>query len=431
VDTFSEMLDLAMVLADGAVPPGRRVAVVCNAGGHGVLTADACEAAGLDVPVLAASTQDRLREFLPALRSGRVADDGVSCATANPVDLDSTAFGPEYRRGIPVIAADPNVDALLVIFTPPPGYAPERMAAPIADALAGTDATAVACIMGARGRLPEFRPSGPGRRIPAIPTTERAALALARAADYGAWQRRPLDEPRGADGADLAGAGALIDDFLTRQPEGGWLDAPEAVALATAAGIPVVLTTFAADPDAAVVAAGAFAGPVALKAAAGDLVHKTDVGAVALGLGIPAAVRDAAERILALAPDGVVVQPMAAPGVETIVGGLHDDLFGPVVMFGFGGVLTDLWNDRSFALAPPGAAETIELIRTRRGFPLLDGYRGGPVADLDALARVVDAVGALVSARPEIAELDLNPVVASPAGAVALDVKIRLFPVAP
>ncbi|MHB8295775.1 MAG: acetate--CoA ligase family protein [Acidimicrobiales bacterium] len=223
----------------------------------------------------------------------------------------------------------------------------------------------------------------------------------------------------------------MVAEALAASPEGRWLDATSAIALVTSFCVPVVPTSYAASPAEAVAAAGAPGYPVAVKAAGGEVVHKTDVGGARLGLASPEQVArafsDMATR-LGLAMGGAVVQPMAGPGVETILGLAQDPLFGPLVMFGLGGVATDLLGDRAFRLLPLTEEDASDLIGSVKAAPLLRGYRGSPVTDEAALRDVLLRVALLAEELPEVAELDLNPVLATPEGALALDVKVRLRP---
>jgi acyl-CoA synthetase (NDP forming) len=275
--------------------------------------------------------------------------------------------------------------------------------------------------------------AGPdGRRVPAFPFPEAAVRALGRVAQHAEWRRREPGHLAELSGINEEEAAARVSSFLAERPEGGWLDAPDASALVGAYGIPTSPTIAAADADQAVAAAERFGYPVAMRAASGDLVHKTDVGGVRLGLRSGDEVRAAFEDMrgaLGAQMGGAVVQPMAAAGVETIVGIVQDPSFGPLVMFGLGGVATDLLGDRAFRLVPVTDRDAAELVLSVRAAPLLLGYRGAPPADVQALDDLVVRVGRLADELPEVAEMDLNPVIVSPSGAIAVDVKVRLQPV--
>ena len=223
----------------------------------------------------------------------------------------------------------------------------------------------------------------------------------------------------------------IVASTLARSPAGGWLELDQAARLLEACGLPVLPTRGAATAAEAAAAAEAIGFPVVLKARSGDVVHKTDVGGVALNLADAEAVRAAYETMqsrLGAQMGGAVIQPMAPWGVEAIVGLASDPDFGPVVMVGLGGVLTDLLRDRAFAVPPlePGAADA--MVASLRAAPLLDGYRGTPKVDRRALVALLEQIARVAEEVPELVELDLNPVLVSPDGALAVDCKVRLAP---
>ncbi len=271
-----------------------------------------------------------------------------------------------------------------------------------------------------------------GRLIPSFPFPEAAAAALARAAQLAEWRRRPEGQVPDLPGLDLAVAQALVADRLAHHPDGEWLDPHVARDLLSSVGVTVVPTVWVATADGAVAAAAEFGGPVALKAGSGTIVHKTDVGAVRLGLASPDAVRDAFDAMSAALGDelgGVVVQPMVNSGVETIVGVTRDPSFGSLVLFGMGGFDAELIRDTALRIVPVTDVDAAELVRSLRGSPLLFGYRNTTPVAVDALEDLLIRIGRLADAVPEVAELDCNPVIVSPSGATAVDVKVRLAPV--
>jgi acyl-CoA synthetase (NDP forming) len=253
---------------------------------------------------------------------------------------------------------------------------------------------------------------------------EEAVRALGRATTYAAWRRQPIGERPRLSGVDGRTARAVV---AKAQP--GWQPPDVARALLACYGIPVVDTVVASDVGEAVAAADRLGYPVAVKAAAANLVHKSDLGAVRLNLHTAEAVRQAyvaiAEALGVDTPD-VVVQPMAPGGVELVTGVVHDRHFGSLVMLGLGGVHTDLLGDRTFRLLPVTTLDAGRMWRSLRGAALLTGYRGSPPVDTAALEDLLLRVGRLAEELPEVAELDLNPVIAGPHGAVAVDVKLRL-----
>ena len=212
----------------------------------------------------------------------------------------------------------------------------------------------------------------------------------------------------------------------------------EAKQLLAAAGVAVTETRLAADPDEAAAHAAALGYPVALKVVSDSITHKTDVGGVQLNLADEAALRaawtDIHARVAAAAPDAVLqglsVQPMAAPGAEVILGVTQDQQFGPVLMFGLGGVFVEVLKDVAFRIVPLEPRDAAEMVREIQGFPVLEGFRGTPPANLAAIEEMLLQLSAFADAHPDVAELDLNPVFARPDGAVAVDARILLTPAA-
>jgi acyl-CoA synthetase (NDP forming) len=230
-------------------------------------------------------------------------------------------------------------------------------------------------------------------------------------------------------GIDAARARELTGAFLGRAPGGGWLPAAEAGELLRCYGVPVVETAAAANAEEAVVKAAALGGHVTVKAEVPGLVHKTDAGAVELDLRGPADVRAAMERLARRFGDqltGVILQPMITGGTELIIGVVQEPVFGPLVVFGLGGVATEVLGDHVVRLAPLTSEDADEMIHSIRSAPLLLGHRGSPPADLDALRSTLLRISRLADDLPQVAELDLNPVIARPDGAFAVDARVRV-----
>jgi acetyl coenzyme A synthetase (ADP forming)-like protein len=421
VDTLEQLFDVGELLVGQPLPSGRRVAIVGNSGGPLIMAADACDGAGLAVPELAGPVQDGLRARLP-----------LGAAVANPVDLTASATGPDLRDVLDQVLADEGIDAVIAVFTP-------TLVTPIDDAAAAIAAAAehatkpVVANFLAAGETSSALPTGPGgeRRVPVFAFPERAALALARVAAYSEWRAQPTGEVPDLEEIDVAAARSLVKAVLDEYPDGAWLDAASAGRLVASYGIAVAPAVVVSSPSSAGAAAEQLGYPVVLKAASGELVHKSDVGGVRLGLTNAVEVASAyaeMEAALGEAMGGGLVQAMVGTGVETIIGVAQDPLFGSLVMFGLGGVATDVLADRAFRLVPLTDRDAAELVCSVKAAPLLTGYRGGPKADLAALEELVLRVGRMALDLPEIVEMDLNPVMASPSGAVAVDVKIRLGP---
>jgi acyl-CoA synthetase (NDP forming)/GNAT superfamily N-acetyltransferase len=420
VDTFDEQLDVAELLARQSLLRGDRVAIVTNAGGPAIACADACAAAGLRVEPLAPETRRALSGSLAA-----------AVAVTNPVDMLAAATGPDFRRTIEAVAGDPGVDAVIAIFIPPlPGRRAESVlrsvrAAARRTARAGTPVAAVVMAPGAPTAAPAGEPD-----VPVFATPEQAARALGHAARHAHWRQRRPDAVEPPTDIDPDDAAAAIAEALGSGP--AWLGADHATRLLSAYGLPLAPLRTASSPHAAGRCAAALGGDVALKAIAPGLLHKSDAGGVRLALHGPTAVTRAAREMRSAMEeagrrvDGFVVQSMAPPGVEMLVGVVADERFGPVVACAAGGTAVELLGDVQVRLAPVAPIEAAEMVHGLRTFPLLDGFRGAPRVDVAALEDVVVRVGALAAAHPEIAELDLNPVVILPKGAVVVDARIRV-----
>lgn len=417
-DRLEEMFDVAALLTSQPPPRGRRVAILTNAGGPGILCADACEAEGLEIPALSDETQAALRAILP-----------LEASVGNPVDMIASASAAQYQEAMRIIGNDPHIDALVVIFVPPLVTKPQDVARAIvtgAREFAGVKPV-LTVFMQARGVPDELRSSD--LRLPSYAFPEDAAAALARVARYSEWRARPVEAPVEFTDVRRDEATAIVATALGRNAE--WLSSEDVWNLLTCYGIPVLAQRIVAGVDDVGAAAAALGGPVALKAIAPGLLHKTEAGAVRLGLSaadVTGAARemDARLRQAGMSPTGFVVQRMATPGVEMIVGVVHDRQFGPVVACGAGGVLVELIKDVSVRVAPLSKPDAEEMVRELKSFPLLNGYRGASPGDVDALVETVLRVSALVEDLPQIAELDLNPILVHPNGVTVVDARIRV-----
>jgi acetyl coenzyme A synthetase (ADP forming)-like protein len=413
--SMEEMFDLAAALESQPAPRGPRVAVVTNAGGPGILAADACEAGGLAVPEPSPELRQRLNELLPGAAS-----------VGNPFDLIAAAGPREYRRAVEAVLTSGEFDSLVVIFTPVGLAGTQDVEEAIAEGVVAARASGaagrpvLACVLGADER-PRHLDCG-AERVPCYPFPEAPARVLGKVAAYGAW----LAQPPGAfpDFDDLRPAEARAACRAAAARGEGWLSAEEVRAVLEAAGLPLVPLAFAPTADEAAAAAARFGFPVAVKLASRRLVHKSEVGGVRLGLADEAAVRRAFEEIRARvagdgqpgAMDGVTVQPMVRGGLEVMAGVTQDPLFGPLVAFGLGGVLVEVLADVGFRVAPLTDRDAAEMVRGIRGVKLLEGYRGRPPADLPAVEEALLRLSRLAEEVPEIREIDLNPIFALPPG---------------
>jgi acetyl coenzyme A synthetase (ADP forming)-like protein len=408
---LEELFDVAALLSHQAVPKGSRVAILTNAGGPGILAADACEAHGLQLPALGDATKVELRSFLPAAAS-----------VNNPVDMLASAPAEHYRRALTTLLRDENVDSVITIFIPPLVTDPTAVAAAIASGANGRHDKPVLGVFMRSGDAPASLSPVPSYAFP-----ESAAVALARVTSYGQWRtRRDIPAPV-IDRFDEAAIRRTVDDVLQRG--GGWVLPNEALVLLTAAGIDCAASHVVSDVEAAVRAAADLAFPVALKALGPTLLHKTERRAVSLNLADAAAVRAAYADFTSRFGDemtAALVQRMVPAGVEMIVGALQDPLFGPLIACGTGGILVDVLADSAFRLHPLSASDAIEMIDELRGSKLLRGYRGTAPADEEALRNVLFRVSQMVTVAPEIQELDLNPVVVLQTGARVADARVRI-----
>jgi len=420
-DTLAELFNAALLLGSQPMPAGNRVAILTNAGGPAILCADACEANGLVVPGLPAETRTELAAFMPAAGT-----------TGNPVDMIASASAEDYSRAIAILARCEEIDAMIVIFTPPlVTKAPEVIRAIQRAARNLPRPIPLLSVFMSKQSAPRvIRSEGVG--VPHYPFPEEAARALSLAARYGAWRATPEEPPAVLDGIDSDRGAAVIATALAEG--GGWISPAAQGELLSCYGIPMVETRLADSPRAAGREAGRLGSPVALKAIVPGLLHKSDAGAVRLDLiGESAVERAAAEMAATLEQSGhhvagYVVQPIAAKGVEMLVGVVQDQHFGPVLACGAGGTTTELLKDVAVRITPITRGEASRMVRSLKTFPLLDGYRGAPRADVAALEDVLLRVSALVEAHPEVVEMDLNPLIVHPAGAVAVDARIRLEP---
>jgi acetate---CoA ligase (ADP-forming) len=405
VETLEELLDVTSLLASQPLPRGRAVAVLTNAGGLGILCADACESAGLELATLSEETRDELVRVLPE-----------EASVANPIDMLGSATAATYEAALPVVLADSGVDAVIVLFVPPVVADAREIAGAIARVgagLASHEKPLLASVISETDVSGELLANG----TTPFPYPESAARALGRAVERSEWLRRPHGSVTELPRIDRDRAREIV------RGNARWLSADETRALLGAYGIAVVDERSAETTEEAVAAAEKLGFPVVVKSALAG-AHKTELGAVALDLRDPAAVRAAAER---MGPP-LLVQRFLQVGVELLVGAVQDPVFGPLVALGPGGVLAELIGEALFRIAPLTDVDANELVASGKVGKLLAGFRGAPAADSAAVADTVLRVGALASDFTELAELDLNPVIALTDGCVAVDARIRVAP---
>jgi len=417
-DTMHELFDVAALLSAQPVPRGDRVVIVTNGGGPGILCADACQAAGVEIAELSGDVRARLADFLPA-----------AAALGNPIDMIATASPADYRRTLQTLADADACDAIITIFVPALVTTAAEVAAAIREFAAANPTVPVAASFMVSGGVPSEL-SSQENRVPGYEFPEDAARAMALAVRHGRWRARDEGARPSFVGLRSVEAAAIISKELAR--EEAWLSPACVAQLFDCYGLPLISTRVARDIDEAAAIATELGVPVALKASASGLVHKTDAGGVRLGLDGADAVRAAAteiERAVAQAGHGLgglIVQPMAPTGVELIVGVVNDRSFGPVLACGAGGTTAELISDVAVRITPVTDLEAREMVRSLRTYPLLDGYRGAPRCDVAAIEDVLLRVSAMVESHPEIVELDCNPLIAGPDGAVIVDARVRV-----
>jgi acetate---CoA ligase (ADP-forming) len=410
--TLAELIDAAVLLSTQPLPRGRRVAVLTNAGGLGILCADACEAAGLELPPLERRTQIELSGVLPR-----------EASVANPIDMLGSATARTYEDALPPVLADNRVDAVIVNFVPPVMAGADEVAAAVERAVERSEVKdkPVLAVMISEGGIPKVLLRDP-RRAAAFADPDAAASALGLAAGRAEWLRRLAGAVPFVEGIDHDRAARIVAEALASSTD-VWLPATPARELLEAYGVPLVPERIAGSPEEAADAAGELGLPVAVKTATPG-AHKTETGGVALGLADESEVRAAAARIGC----PVIVQAMAAGGTELLAGVTQDPVFGPLVAFGPGGTMAELIGEAAFRIAPLTDVDALELVTTGKAGKLVRGYRGAPASDEEPLTDLLHRLSKLGEDFPEVAELDLNPVIAGPDRCVVVDARIRLRP---
>ena len=410
---LGELLDIVALLASQPAPAGGRVGVVSSTRGGGMLAADACGDARLQVAGLAGDTRRALRDLLPA-----------GAAVAGPVDTTAAIAPGIFRRCLEIVGADPGVDAVLALTATTatsdlvPDVRDARLPVPIAAAVMD-QVEAVRLLR---------NPNEDDPAVPAYAYPESAARALGHAVRYGRWQATPPGRVPDLDGLHQDRARELIASFLAGTPAGGWLPPDLAVELVGCYGVPLVDCMTVTTEETAI-AGARFGGPVVLKADVPGLVRRR--GARALLLDLQGA--DEVRRGFRLLRDtfgdrlaGVIVQPMITGGVKVMISVLQEQAVGPLVLFGLGGAAAYVRTDRAARLAPLTDADADALIRSIRAAPLLLGRPGAPGADIAALRDMLLRVSRLADDLPQVAELHLSPVIARPDGVQAVDGRIRI-----
>ena len=397
VENIHQLFDVAQLVVHQPLPNGPRVGVVTNSDALGALAADACISWGMDV--------------------------GHS-----PVALPSAASAAEFREALEAVFADEDIDSVVVCFIPPLITLDVEVAQALADVAGASEKTCVATFLGMRG-LTEALSSGP-RTVPAYPTPEDSVRALASATRYAQWRRRDRGNRVSPDAVDRTAARALVARLTPTGSDGGWIANSDAAELLAAYGIELWPAFEVVTVEQAVSAAERAGYPVALKSTAEHLRHRTDLGGVRLDIGREDLLREAfaeiTQRLQPLGADSFVVQAMAPAGLACVVRSAEDPLFGPVVEFGVGGPPTELLGDVARRFPPLREADVADLVRSVRAAPLLFGHRGADPVDVDALEDLIARLSQLADDLPQVAFLELNPVVVATHGLAVLEAGIRL-----
>lgn len=421
VNTVRQLFDVAKALVAGRLPRGNRIGIVTNAGGPGVLLTDAMVHLGMQVPPFSEETRRKLREGLP-----------LEAAVGNPVDIIGSGDAGSYRHSIDVVSGDPSIDALMVVFVPPVMVATDEVAKAILEARRRIDIPMLSCIMGGTGDeelLAELDHSG----VPNYEFPDSAAVAMASLVKYAEMRERPegrtveFEVDRKAAEAALAPA---------RARGGGWLSEQEVRALFEAYGVPFIGSVRAGTEDEAARVADEIGYPVVLKVDSPDVLHKTDVGGVLVDVRNAEEVRRGFDRMVEAVrenePDarvhGVTVQRMLSKGKEIIFGMTLDPSFGPLIMFGLGGIFAEVLRDTSFRIAPLTDLDAREMIEGLRAGAYLRGVRGEESVDFGQLEEILLRLSQLAMDFHEIEEFDVNPFLACPdaQGSAAVDARVRI-----
>ena len=419
-ETFEALFDYATALAMQPLPKGNRVAIITNAGGPGIMAADAVENSGLKVATLSGSIATALKEKLP-----------IAASVGNPIDVLGDAEPQRYVDAVNAAQNDENVDAIVVILTPQAMTLPAETARAVAAAVR-SEKPILACFMGGQDVMPG-RDELVASHLPDYPSPERAVAALKAMCDYVAWRNRP---PRVVTRFPVNRR--RVERIITRHIRSGQLQIGEAKAkeILTAYNFNVPVGAVATTADEAVATAERIGYPVAMKIVSPDILHKSDLGGVKLNLTSADAVRDAydlmmlriAQRVAHARLEGVYVEKMCPHGREVIIGMTRDPQFGPMLMFGLGGIFVEVMKDVTFYLAPITADEAMQMLTATKSYALLKGVRGQAGVDIAGIADGIQRISQLVTDFPHITEMDINPFIVGQVGApsVAADARITL-----
>jgi acetyltransferase len=415
VNGVEELFDVASLLSNQPVPKGRRLVIVTNGGGPGILAADAASNHGLLLPEITGETLEAIKPHLKR-----------NIHVNNPLDTTAQASPAEFEGILTELAADKGSDAVLFIFVPPSMVdvkEVENGLRRVAPLYRSNKKTLLVCFMGHKGFSAEV--GTPGKYVPSYTFPESAISALAKAVEYSERLARPESAPVKFHDVNREKAQQIISLARKQSPQPrSWLAVEQIGALLGCYGIRYAETKFAKTPNEAAAIAAKIGFPVVIKLASSTITHKTDVGGVRLNINsekeVVLAFDAIKEKLTQLGKekemDGVMIQKMVTEGVEAIVGVSNDPSFGHLIMFGTGGVNAELMHDVAFRLNPLTELDARELIGSVKMTKLFDGYRGMPPADKPALQDLLLRLSAMVEDNPQISELDFNPVKVLPEG---------------
>lgn len=423
VDEPGELLSVAHALEYLPLPKGRRVAVVGNAGGLAILTADALARQHLALAELLPDTVAQLQSIAPA-----------NAALHNPVDLTANVPLEVLNEATLLVVADAGVDAVVVVHVSVRDD-DQRTVMAMLDQLIATSEKPIVSVFGttpssAQGPGPHTT-GATSHRVLWTTSPREAALVVERMVTRAEWLQSYEEVETPIETEALDRIRTIVATALRKTADDGWVSPTAAFEIMQLAGVHVAGPVHVSDPDQAVAVASAVGYPVSIKAASPTMLHRSDLGAVRIGLLDDDDVLSAyqsMERALGDEMRGAFVQPMAETGVEVIMGIKNDERFGSLVLIGAGGRNAEIWRDTSIHLAPVGRRAAVEMIHSLRSYPLLTGFGGASPSDQESLVDALLRLGQLAAEIPEIAEMDVNPIIVHPAGVTAVDVKIRLTP---
>ncbi len=428
-ETLDEMFHLAAALSNQPLPRGKRVAIVTNAGGPGILCADACESGGLRLPELTQDIQAKLSGFLPPAASLK-----------NPIDMIASASPEQYRQTIETVLGSDEIDALIVIYTPIGIADDKEVQSAIKTGISNSrikginDKPVMLCWMAGDAHKAPLTLSHEQEKVPTYAYPEAAGRVLGKMMTYSAWRTQPVGKYLDFEQIQPQVARDICQNALQARGN-GWLTTEETRSVLAALDLPISPGGVAQTAEEAVQLAQQIGFPVAIKLASTQIVHKTEVGGVQLNLMDDKAVQEAFESIRSRlasenqldAMEGVLVQPMVDNGIEVMIGISEEAKFGSLIAFGLGGIHVEILRDVRFGLTPLTERDAKEMIRRIRGYRLLQGYRGLPAADIPALEEALLRISRLVEEVPQIKELDLNPLFALPEGEGCSIVDARIW----